>query len=254
MKGKHIASSPFSINVVNSDKSSRRGSADSTSSLNNEKSPSHLSLAPPSANNNNINYSKPLSLEINDYSNNNNNNNNNLNYRRQDSNEHNNNNNLNPQQPQQQQKQQQQQHLQKQLQQQLQQQQQEAQYYDNIVNNGIIPNMSDLPKSPYRNMLLNTATERTPKYLFSIGARGTNFGEFHGVFGVATDHMNKRIIATDCHNNRIQVFNEEGKFIFAFGQKGNNDGEFQHPTGVGVGPRGEIVVCERLKGRIQVRM
>ena len=102
-------------------------------------------------------------------------------------------------------------------------------------------------------MLLNTANDRSAKYLFSIGARGTNFGEFHGVFGVATDHMNKRIIATDCHNNRIQVFNEEGKFVFAFGQKGNNDGEFQHPTGVGVGPRGEIVVCERLKGRIQVR-
>lgn len=109
----------------------------------------------------------------------------------------------------------------------------------------------DDPNSSYRNLLLNTA-ELSAKYVFSIGQRGTNFAEFHGVFGVASDHTNKRIIATDCHNNRIQVFNEEGKFLFAFGQKGNNDGEFQHPTGVGVGPNGEIVVCERLKGRIQV--
>lgn len=90
------------------------------------------------------------------------------------------------------------------------------------------------------------------QYAFSIGRRGTGVGEFHGVFGVASDHLNKRIVATDCHNNRIQVFDEEGRFLFMFGQKGNNDGEFQSPTGVGVGPNGEIVVCERLKGRIQV--
>ena len=57
---------------------------------------------------------------------------------------------------------------------------------------------------------------------------------------------------TDCHNNRIQIFGEDGKFVFAFGQKGFGDGNFQNPTGVGVGPNGEIVVCERLKGRIQV--
>ena len=96
--------------------------------------------------------------------------------------------------------------------------------------------------------------DKSSKFLFSIGRRGTQFGEFHGVFGVASDHKNKRIITTDCHNNRIQIFGEDGKFVFAFGQKGFGDGSFQNPTGVGVGPNGEVVVCERLKGRIQVRV
>lgn len=94
--------------------------------------------------------------------------------------------------------------------------------------------------------------DKSSRFIFSIGRRGTQSGEFHGVFGVASDHKNKRIIATDCHNNRIQIFGEDGKFVFAFGQKGFGDGSFQNPTGVGVGPNGEIVVCERLKGRIQV--
>ncbi|XP_066929377.1 tripartite motif-containing protein 2-like isoform X2 [Clytia hemisphaerica] len=205
LKGKHITGSPFSINVINSSEKQRRGSSDSTSS--NDKSPSHLST----------NYSKPLSLEINDHPS----------YKRSDSNEGSknlySNDRHSPNPP-------------------------NNYYLDKNMNptNGI-----DDPNSSYRNLLLNTA-ELSAKYVFSIGQRGTNFAEFHGVFGVASDHTNKRIIATDCHNNRIQVFNEEGKFLFAFGQKGNNDGEFQHPTGVGVGPNGEIVVCERLKGRIQV--
>lgn len=98
----------------------------------------------------------------------------------------------------------------------------------------------------------NLRVETVARFMFSIGRRGTQYGEFHGVFGVASDHINKRVIATDCHNNRIQVFDESGKFLFCFGQKGGNDGEFQSPTGVGVGTNGEIVVCERLKGRIQI--
>ena len=240
MKGKPIVSSPFSINVVNSDK--RRGSTDSNSS-NNEKSPSHLAYSTSSStnqnilnttstqNNNNNNYSKPLSLEIvNDYSTNVSST---TGYRRPELNDPSHQNNLYT------------------TSDQSRSPNQQSQYFDANGNSGNT-NSSDLPNSPYRSLLLNTA-DLSPKYLFSIGSRGTNFGEFHGVFGVATDHTNKRIIATDCHNNRIQVFNEDGKFIFAFGQKGNNDGEFQHPTGVGVGPRGEIVVCERLKGRVQVR-
>lgn len=99
---------------------------------------------------------------------------------------------------------------------------------------------------------LSTPDRTKAKFLFSIGKRGTQVEEFHGVFGLGSDHVNKRIIATDCHNNRIQVFDEEGNFLFCFGRKGFNDGEFQSPTGVGVGPNGEMVICERLKGRIQV--
>lgn len=250
MKGKHITGSPFSINVVSSEKQ-RRGSNDATGttstsllnvnsnnttpdhhpkpSVTNDRSPSHDKQQQQQQHN----YSKPLSLDIaNDYNN----------YRRQDSNDPQNNiyatatttttnNNTNDNKA------------------------TIGSHYqyatDQSKNMATSNNVHDTSLESYRNLLLNTA-ELSAKYIFSIGRRGVGVGDFHGVFGVATDHSNRRIIATDCHNNRIQVFSEEGKFLFMFGQKGNNDGEFQNPTGVGVGPNGEIVVCERLKGRIQV--
>ncbi|XP_047136944.1 tripartite motif-containing protein 2 isoform X1 [Hydra vulgaris] len=88
--------------------------------------------------------------------------------------------------------------------------------------------------------------------IHSTGSRGKLNGEFHGLFGVASDHASKRVIATDCHNHRVQVFDEELNFLFTFGKKGSGDGEFLNPTGVGIGPNSEIVVCERLKDKIQV--
>ena len=95
--------------------------------------------------------------------------------------------------------------------------------------------------------------KRIGKLIRSVGSRGKLNGEFHGLFGVAGDHLNKRIIATDCHNHRVQVFDEELNFLFTFGKRGSDDGEFQSPTGVGVGPNSEIVICERLKDKIQVK-
>ena len=86
----------------------------------------------------------------------------------------------------------------------------------------------------------------------SIGRKGQNFGEFNGVFAVAVDVRQRRILATDYNNHRVQVFDEQGNFLFLFGERGMADGQFQSPTGIGVGPGGEIIVCERLKGRIQV--
>lgn len=86
----------------------------------------------------------------------------------------------------------------------------------------------------------------------SFGRRGVDYGEFNGVFDVAVDTRQRRILATDYNNHRVQVFDEQGNFMFVVGEKGMGDGQFQSPTGIGVGPGGEIIVCERLKGRIQV--
>ncbi|XP_068743648.1 E3 ubiquitin-protein ligase TRIM71-like isoform X2 [Montipora capricornis] len=84
-----------------------------------------------------------------------------------------------------------------------------------------------------------------------FGKKGTEIGEFNGIFGVAVDDEG-HIIITDCHNHRVQVFNQNGGFMFQFGRKGEGSGQFQCPTGVGVDPDGRIVVCERLGSRIQI--
>lgn len=84
-----------------------------------------------------------------------------------------------------------------------------------------------------------------------FGRKGSDIGEFNGIFGVSVDDEN-RIIVTDCHNHRVQVFNSQGGFMFQFGRKGDGAGQFQCPTGVGIDPEGRIIVCERLSSRIQV--
>lgn len=100
--------------------------------------------------------------------------------------------------------------------------------------------------SPFRVNVVNTGES----YL-KFGRKGSDTSEFNGIFGVAVDD-DGRIIVTDCHNHRVQVFSSHGKFLFQFGRKGEGSGQFQCPTGVGVDPDGHIVVCERLGSRIQV--
>ena len=88
--------------------------------------------------------------------------------------------------------------------------------------------------------------------ILKFGRKGINVGEFNGIFGVAVDPVEGRIVVTDCHNHRVQVFSSDGMFLFHFGRKGEGSGEFQCPTGVAIDVRGQIIVCERLSYRLQV--
>eukprot|EP00794_Sanderia_malayensis_P003639 gene3639-4155_t len=132
----------------------------------------------------------------------------------------------------------------------------------NVLNDGstivsqhtpiMIPSFSSIQSSfeAHSSNTINNNQRRV--FIKSFGRRGTDFGEFNGVFAVAVDTRQRRILATDYNNHRVQVFDDQGNFMFIVGEKGMGDGQFQSPTGIGVGPGGEIIVCERLKGRIQV--
>ena len=56
----------------------------------------------------------------------------------------------------------------------------------------------------------------------------------------------------DSGNNRIQLFELNGKFVGKFGTKGSNLGEFNYPRSVAVLSNGRIVVCEFNNHRIQI--
>jgi len=56
----------------------------------------------------------------------------------------------------------------------------------------------------------------------------------------------------DSGNNRIQVFELNGKFVGKFGTKGSNLGEFNRPRSVAVLSNGRIVVCDWNNHRIQI--
>ncbi|HBG45691.1 MAG TPA: hypothetical protein DDW94_01720 [Deltaproteobacteria bacterium] len=58
-------------------------------------------------------------------------------------------------------------------------------------------------------------------------------GTFRVASGVAVG-PDGLLYAADYYNDRVQVFDPEGKFITSFGGEGTGNGEFKGPTGVAV--------------------
>ena len=60
------------------------------------------------------------------------------------------------------------------------------------------------------------------------------------------------IIMSDCNNNRVYIFDEDGDKIHKFGQRGEDIGDFYHPYGIALDERGQIiVVCEKDRNCLQ---
>ena len=109
---------------------------------------------------------------------------------------------------------------------------------------------------------INYILELTPAYSQSepglafnvihvFGSYGSGEGEFIGPSGVAVDSKDNMLVA-DQGNDRIQVFDSNGKFLFAFGSYGTREGQFNYPHGVAVDSKGNILVADTFNNRIQV--
>jgi DNA-binding beta-propeller fold protein YncE len=95
--------------------------------------------------------------------------------------------------------------------------------------------------------------------IYGTGGRNTPF--FNRPNGVALD--GERIYVADTGNNRVCVFDSEGRFLFSFGglgvAKGKvgksltwRPGKFHYPYGVDVSDEGNIYVADTLNWRVQV--
>lgn len=71
----------------------------------------------------------------------------------------------------------------------------------------------------------------TLKEELTIGNELDDRQYFYGDIGVAIDREG-RIFILDGEQNRIQIFDHDGKFIRSFGRKGQGPGEFQSPAGI----------------------
>lgn len=60
------------------------------------------------------------------------------------------------------------------------------------------------------------------------------------------------MLVSDSGNNRIQVFELNGKFVGKFETHGNNLGEFKSPWSVAVLSKGRIVVSDTYNHRVQI--
>jgi sugar lactone lactonase YvrE len=79
----------------------------------------------------------------------------------------------------------------------------------------------------------------------------TSVGDFSKPAGVAVDAEGNLYVA-DTWNNRIQIFDADGKLISVFGKAGDGPGNFSRPKGVAIDGDGHIWVADGMQDRVQV--
>lgn len=94
------------------------------------------------------------------------------------------------------------------------------------------------------------------KELRRIGTAGKNHylttpGDFGGASNVAVD-KDGNVYVTDTMNNRVEIFDADGKFISTFGKAGDGPGYFARPKGIAVDGDGHIWVADTVQNRLQV--
>jgi len=94
------------------------------------------------------------------------------------------------------------------------------------------------------------------KLVRKIGTTGHNHelttpGDFAKPSGLAVD-AEANLYVCDTLNNRIEVFDADGKFIRAFGKAGDGPGYFSRPKGIAIDGDGHIWVADGMQDRVQV--
>ena len=96
----------------------------------------------------------------------------------------------------------------------------------------------------------------TLKLKRKMGTTGHNHelttpGDFAKPSGLAVDQEGDLYVA-DTLNNRIEVFDADGKFVRTFGKSGDGPGYFARPKGVAIDGDGHIWVADGVQDRVQV--
>lgn len=76
-------------------------------------------------------------------------------------------------------------------------------------------------------------------------------GQFARPTGVAVD-QDGNVYVSDTFNDRIEVFDAEGKFIRTFGKAGDGPGYFARPKGIAIDSDGHVWVADAVQDRVQV--
>jgi DNA-binding beta-propeller fold protein YncE len=82
------------------------------------------------------------------------------------------------------------------------------------------------------------------------GSNGSDDGRFvtPRSLAVGPDGL---VYVLDTGNNRVQVFDRDGKFLLKWGSQGFGDGQFNEPWGIAVGPEGAVYVADTWNHRLQ---
>ena len=94
------------------------------------------------------------------------------------------------------------------------------------------------------------------KLLRKIGTTGhhhelTTPGDFARPSGLAVD-VDGNLYVCDTLNNRVEIFDADGKFISTFGKAGDGPGYFSRPKGIAIDSDNHIWVADGVQDRVQV--
>ena len=94
------------------------------------------------------------------------------------------------------------------------------------------------------------------KLLRKMGTGGkqhtlTSPGDFAKPSNVALD-AEGNLYVSDTLNDRVEIFDPEGKFIRAFGKAGDGPGYFARPKGIAIDGDGHVWVADAMQNRVQV--
>ena len=94
------------------------------------------------------------------------------------------------------------------------------------------------------------------KFLRTLGGPAKREGdEDPGTFAKptnATVDEDGNLYVTDTLNNRVQIFDADGKFISMFGKQGDAPGTFQRPKGIAIDSDGHIWVVDAAQDNVQI--
>ncbi len=84
------------------------------------------------------------------------------------------------------------------------------------------------------------------------GEAGTSPGQLGYVSDVVQDRDGTYFVAEFGENQRISVFDAEGKFLRCWGSEGGEPGQFSRLRGIALGPDDRLYACDACNHRIQV--
>jgi len=93
---------------------------------------------------------------------------------------------------------------------------------------------------------------RDGQLMRKFGQPGKEVGDLGAPAGLALNLQDGTIVVSEFSNNRIQIFDEEGKSIKIIGSEGAQDGQLKGPMDVAFTREGNIAVADSGNSRIQV--
>ncbi len=88
--------------------------------------------------------------------------------------------------------------------------------------------------------------------LATVGSKGYGPGELTFPVGIAFSDAGELYVCSMGPDNRVQVFDRQGRYVRGFGRYGDGEGQLQVPSGLCFTADGNLVVADRKTHRVQI--